>query len=213
MLHRIRQASMWFLATIWSLFMSGLIAILPVILTIVIFNFLFKFATKWLEPIHTLNLPLINSIPHFEIIVVFVSILIFGAILQVFVLRSILQHIESFIIRLPLVRPVYTGIKQLVAAFSSQDKVTFKHVVMIEFPHQHIYSIGFLTAEMPEVLAPNKNSKYYNVFVPTTPNPTTGFFVIVPEDKITITELTRQEAMTLIMSGGIICPTRFTIYK
>ena len=129
--------------------------------------------------------------------------------MQIFVLRSLLDYIESHIVRIPLVRLVYGGVRQLVNAFSSQDKVTFKQVVMLEFPIENVYSIGFLTGEMPQALTPHNTIKYYNVFVPTTPNPTTGFFILVPEDKIHITQLTRQEAMELIISGGIICPTRF----
>ena len=210
---RINRTLMQFLSTVWSLFLSGLFTILPITLTIVIFNVSFKLVKGWLEPLQRLNLPALNWIPHYEIVIMIASLLIIGAIVEVFILRTLLEKIESLIARLPLVRTVYGGIKQLVKAFSSQDKVTFKQVVMLEFPLENVYSIGFLTAETPHILAPQSGIKYFNVFVPTTPNPTTGFFVLVPEHKIKITQLTRQEAMSMVISGGIICPDRFTAQK
>jgi len=208
-----------FLRTIWSLFLSGLFAILPLTLTITLFLFTFRKLKSWLAPLHALNIPeklhleILHKIPHYEIILVILFILGLGAILQIFLLRSLVDYVESFIVRIPLVRPIYGGIKQLVSAFSSQDKVTFQQVVMLEFPIEGVHSIGFLTGEMPQALAPHTNVKYFNVFVPTTPNPTTGFFIIVPESKISITQLSKQEAMELIISGGLICPTRFTVHK
>ncbi len=213
MLTPIHETIMRVLRTIWSLFLSGLFTILPVILTIVIFNFSFGQIKKWLAPLQTLEIPVLSTIPHYEILLAIAIILAIGAIMQVFVLRTLIDYAESFILRLPLVRPIYGGIKQLVGAFSSQDKVTFKQVVMLEFPLEGVYSIGFLSGEMPQALTPHTNIKYFNVFVPTTPNPTTGFFIIVPESKISITQLNRQEAMALIISGGIICPDRFTVHK
>jgi uncharacterized membrane protein len=208
-----KESMMRFLRRVWSLFLSGLLAILPITLTIAIFNITFKLVKGWLYPLQKFNIPIISSIPHYEIILVILFILGIGAILQIFILRSLINYVEALIMRVPLVRPIYGGIKQLVDAFSSQDKVTFKQVVMLEFPIEGVYSVGFLTGEMPHALTPHTTIKYFNVFVPTTPNPTTGFFVLVPENKIHITQLNRQEAMALIISGGIICPDRFIEHK
>lgn len=208
-----KESFMRFMRTVWSLFLSGLFAILPITLTIAVFNITFKLVKGWLYPLQKLRIPLISRIPHYEIILVILVILAIGAILQIFVLRSLINYVETLILRIPLVRPVYGGVKQLVDAFSSQDKVTFKQVVMLEFPIEGVYSIGFLTGEMPQALTPNTTIKYYNVFIPTTPNPTTGYFVLVPENKIKVTQLNRQEAMALIISGGIICPDRFIEHK
>jgi uncharacterized membrane protein len=101
---------------------------------------------------------------------------------------------------------VYSGIKKLVDAFSFQDKVSFSKVVMVEFPRTGIYSIGFLANELDEKISPDTSKKYYSIFIPTTPNPTSGFLVLLPEDQITIINITRQEAMAMIISGGIIQP-------
>jgi uncharacterized membrane protein len=101
---------------------------------------------------------------------------------------------------------VYSGIKKLVDAFSFQDKVSFTKVVRVEFPRPGIYSIGFLANQVDTTIAPNTDKKYFSIFIPTTPNPTSGFLIVAPEEQITILNLSRQEAMAMIISGGIIQP-------
>lgn len=191
---------------IWSLFLNGLITILPIIITIAIFTISFRLLKGWFEPLQTIVPPFFAQIPHAEIILGIIIIFIIGTILKIFVIRTLIHKIEKIIINLPLVRPVYTGIKQLILAFSSQDTVTFQRVVFLEFPRQGIFSIGFLTSEVPRELAPNKDEQFFSIFVPTTPNPTSGYFVMVPARSFTIIDITRQEAMALIISGGIIQP-------
>ena len=107
-------------------------------------------------------------------------------------------------------RPIYGGIKQLVQAFNPHDNVSFKHVVLVEFPRKGIYSMGFMTSEMPAELTPDQATTYYNIFVPTTPNPTSGFFLVAAKENVHIVNISRQEAMALIISGGTIQPERFT---
>ncbi len=90
------------------------------------------------------------------------------------------------------------------------EQLKGKKVVLVEFPRQQIYSLGFLTSELQPEIAPNKKQKFFNIFIPTAPNPTSGYFVIAPEEDLIIVDLTRQEAMAMIISGGIIQPERFT---
>ena len=119
-----------------------------------------------------------------------------------------MYQFEEILFKVPLVRPIYSGIKQLIHAFSIQDKITFKKVVLVEFPRTGIYSLGFLTSELPVSIAPTTETKFYNVFIPTTPNPTSGYFIILSEKDFKEVDLTRQEAMAMIISGGIIQPER-----
>ena len=111
--------------------------------------------------------------------------------------------------QIPFVRPLYTGVKQLVSAFSPSDTLTFQQVVLIEFPQKGMFSVGFQTSEIAPEIAPDKQDTYYNVFIPTTPNPTTGFFVMAKRKDFKPVNLTTQEAMALIMSGGIVQPKRY----
>lgn len=226
---KINHAINW----ISSIFLNGLFTILPLTLTVALFTFVFNQIIKWLAPLkfwliqhNILSAPLSQSffsciqvgkfsfqVPYIEVFLVLILIFIIGLVMHNIVLKRLLhgflQLIESFMFQIPLIRSVYGGIKQLVHAFSMQDKLSFKRVVFVEFPRHGIYSLGFLTSELPAEVAPNKEGKYYNIFIPTTPNPTSGFFVILPETSISVVNLSRQEAMAMIISGGIIQPERF----
>lgn len=193
-----------------SLFLNGLLIILPMTLTILLFKASFKLVKSWLAPLANYMPECLLHIPHAEFLVVFSSILLLGSIVKFFVLRPFIHLIEEqFLMRIPLVRPVYSGIKQLVDAFTKKDQSSLNTVVLLEFPSAGIHSIGFLTGEFPKVVSPQDGKQYFNIYVPTTPNPTTGFFVLLPDDKFTVIDLTRQEAMSLIISGGIIKPERY----
>lgn len=200
----------------WTIFLNGLFTLLPLTLTIALFRFTFKLLKSWLQPVERLiERTFLIDIPHSEILIVLLFIFLVGLILHFFFLKQLIHAVEELIFRIPLVRPVYSGIKQLVAAFNlkEDDKLTIKRVVLVEFPRTGIYSVGFLTGELPTELAPNKEHKYFNVFIPTTPNPTTGFYIVVPENELIEVDLTRQEGMSLIISGGIILPDRFSPKK
>jgi len=193
---------------LWGLFLNGLLTILPITFTIVILNISYQIIDGWLEPIRAIKPEFFAKIPHAEIVIVVLAIFLFGTILKLFLLKKIIHKIENIIAKIPIIRPIYMGTKQLVKAFSMQDKITFKQVVMIEFPRKGIYCLGFLTSELPAELSPHKEDRFFNIFVPTTPNPTSGYFIILPEKDITTVKLTRQEAMAMIISGGIIQPDR-----
>lgn len=193
---------------IWSTFLSGLFTILPLTITVGLFVISFKLLKKWVEPISQFKPVIIAWIPHADIILVLLLIFLIGVIIRLFVIDPAIHLFERLIFKLPLVRPVYSGIKQLVFAFDPQNTVSFKKVVLVEFPRQGMYSVGFLTGEFPEAISPTHEIQLFTVFVPTTPNPTTGFFVMLPMKDITVVDLTQQEAMALIISGGIIQPER-----
>jgi uncharacterized membrane protein len=193
---------------LWTFFFSGLLTILPLTLTIALFRFSWRLIKGWFEPIHAmLENTYIDSIPHIELIVVLAAIIAIGMFMHIFILRSLMHMIEGVIFRIPLVRPVYSGIKQLIHAFNPHDD-SFKKVVLIQFPRNGSYSIGFITSVVPSYAQPERTKTYFHVFVPHTPNPTTGFLMLVAEEDIILIDLTRQEAMALIISGGIIKPER-----
>ncbi len=193
-----------------SLFLNGLLIILPMTITFLLFSASFKLIKGWLAPLAGYMPSCLTTIPHSEFFVVIGSVLLIGVVVKFLVLRPFIHLIEEhFVMRIPLVRPVYSGIKQLVNAFTSKDQSNLNTVVILEFPSAGIHSIGFLTGEFPKAVSPSDGKKYFNIYVPTTPNPTTGFFVLLPSDKFTVIDLTRQEAMSLIISGGIIKPERF----
>lgn len=195
--------------TISSLFINGLLTLLPITITAGIFSFSFNLLKTWLAPLQKLKVPYVSTIAHGEFVLMLAIVFFAGFILRSFIVRYIIDFFELLVSNVPIIHPVYTGVKQLVHAFSPADTNTFKQVVLLEFPRTGVYSIGFLTSELAKELAPNKEKIFYNIFVPTTPNPTTGYFVTVEKHLFISVDLTTQEAMALIISGGIIQPDRF----
>ena len=191
------------------LFIKGLLFILPIAITFSLFHFCMNLIVSWLVPLRRLHLPFLEVIPYYEILVVIIFILGIGAFLQAFVLKPFIKLMEDIFSQVPLLSTVYFGTKQLIEAFSGHNKTSFKDVVYVEFPRPGIYSLGFLTSEVPADIAPNQHTTYYNIYIPTTPNPTTGFFIVLSQDQFRHANLTRQEAITLIISGGIVQPDRY----
>lgn len=197
------------LDTIKSIFLNGLFTLLPLTITIALFSFSYKLTKSWLMPIYHREPKFLQEIPHSEFILVIIFIVLVGLISRFFLIHQIWKLFEGTVGRIPILRPIYFGIKQLVDAFSGKNKASFQKVVLVEFPRKGVYSMGFQTSALATEIAPNETQIYYSVFIPATPNPTTGFYVIVPEQECQIVDLTKQEAMSLIVSGGIIQPERF----
>lgn len=192
---------------IGNIFLSGLLTLLPFALTIAFFSFILRLVKSWLAPIHDLEPTWMQAIPHSELIVTLLIIFITGAFLRYFLLHTIIHALEDMVFQnIPILRQIYFGIKQMVKAYNIQDTQTFQQVVSLEFPHTGIYSIGFVTNEINKNLSPDPEIIYYSVFIPTTPNPTTGFYIMVPAHACKKLPLSRQDAMALIISGGLIQP-------
>ena len=191
---------------VWSLFLKGFLALLPITLTIGLLTFTFKKLKGWLHPIYQMEPAFLKAIPFSEFLLTFCVILAMGFILNFFILQSFWDSFESLVNKIPIVRPVYSGIKQLVQALNPDDQSSFKQVVLIEFPKKGTYTVGFVTSEFGTHLSPDQTQAYFTVFVPTTPNPTSGFFLVVNKTEAHILNISRQEAMTMIISGGTIQP-------
>lgn len=191
---------------IWSLFLKGFLALLPITLTIALLTFTFKKLKEWLYPIYQMEPAFLKAIPFSEFLLTFFVILAMGFILNSFILQSFWNSFEALVNKIPIVRPIYSGIKQLVQALNPDDQSNFKQVVLIEFPRKGVYTVGFVTSELSQHLSPNQVEAYFTVFVPTTPNPTSGFFLVVNKSDAYILNISRQEAMTMIISGGTIQP-------
>jgi len=201
----IKKQIQTFFNYVWKLFLNGLFTILPITLTVAIFKITISLIITWLEPLRQI-VPSYLDVPYGEIIVAVIIIFLVGTVLKVFVLRSTINALESLLIKVPLVRPIYSSIKQLISAFSGKDKMVFREVVLLEFPRKKIYSVGFVTGKLQKKLRPNEDVIYYNIFIPTTPNPTNGYFIVAPKEDLKPINITRQEAMAMIMSGGIVQP-------
>lgn len=137
------------------------------------------------------------------IVVLFITAL--GIISQFFLGKMLISYFESLMRRIPVVGTIYKTVKQIVDTFSKQKKAVFQKVVLVEFPREGLYSVGFMTGEAKGEIQ-SKTGNLINLFVPTTPNPTSGFLVMVEESKIIYLDMSVGEAMKLIISGGAVAP-------
>ena len=131
-----------------------------------------------------------------------------GMVAQNWITRSLLHYLDTLLESLPVARSIYQGAKQINdILFKQQQAVSFNRVVLVEFPKENSWSIGFLTGTFPSHLCSEFAGRTMcNVFVPTTPNPTSGYLLIVNQEKVIDTAMTYEEAMKMIISGGLIQP-------
>jgi uncharacterized membrane protein len=120
--------------------------------------------------------------------------------------KRIIEWVDTTLLRVPLLNKIYGATKQVNEAFSSNNKTAFRTVVMVEFPKPGTYSIGFITSEQHREMQAKTNQKLVCVFVPTTPNPTGGFLLLVPEDKVLKLEMSVADGLKYIISLGAILP-------
>lgn len=129
-----------------------------------------------------------------------------GVLTRHYVGKKLIEWVEAALMRVPLLNKIYGATRQVNDALISGDKNSFKTVVMIEFPHPGSYAIGFLTSEQQAEPQLRKNERLLCVFVPTTPNPTSGFLMLVPDEKVTRLEMSVADGIKYIISLGAIAP-------
>lgn len=201
-------------------FITGLVVILPAILTFVIFRFLIiKTNNLILDPISRFLIQNTRSylpdiyfpyaiyvVKALIFIAFFILIIIIGLATKLFVIRKFFSGIENVFLKVPMISKIYFSIKQLSNAFLGQGRIVFEKVALLEYPRRGLYSIGFVTSKAREEVQHRTRSEMMNVFVPTTPNPTSGVFLLVPENELTYLDMSVEEALKLVVSGGKITP-------
>ncbi len=191
-------------------FATGIFTLLPLLLTFVIVRFVIQVLTGWLLPLSVFVPHCLTHIPHIEIFTAFFLIIVAGYIIQTFFLDRIISFFENiFLKKIPFVRQIYFGIKQIVHIFNrKKSQNNDQQVAWVRLPYKGIYCLGFMTGILDKEFSPTQDQLYYCFFVPHTPNPITGYYVIVSEHECVFTTITRQQAMSMIMSGGIILPEK-----
>lgn len=135
-----------------------------------------------------------------------VLISIVGMLARNYMGQKLIESVDMSLLRVPLLNKIYGTTKQVNEAFTSGGKNSFKTVVMVEFPRAGMYSIGFLTGEADNEIRAKIEEKLLCVFIPTTPNPTSGFLVLLPEDEVTRLDMSVAEGVKFIISLGSISP-------
>lgn len=194
-----------FFSHLRSTFLRGVGVIVPAVLTYWVFSSLLDWMDGFLSPILTEFIG--RRIPGLGFLAMLVLILIVGLLTRNLPGRLLLAAIDSVIGSIPFVRSVYNAIKDLVSSFATGGKSkTFKKVILTEYPRKGIYVIGFVTNEMIYTTPDNERIEFYNVYIPSPPNPTAGFLSLVPKHEAVVLDLSVEEALKLVLSGGIIVP-------
>lgn len=192
-------------------FFTGLVVLVPVALTGYIIWQLFWFidgilrgiANKFL--IDTLGFGLgERQIPGVGFVTLVVFIILTGALARNYIGRRILQSGDRLLARIPFINKIYSAIQQIIQAIFSSRREVFKHAVLIEYPRKGIYSIGFYTQDTRGEVQNRLSEDVVSVFLPTTPNPTSGFLLFVPKKEVIQLTMPIEEALKLVISGGAI---------
>jgi uncharacterized membrane protein len=183
---------------------SGLVVLIPLVITVAVIRFLFDFTSGILLPIVD---PALADWPALaraalSLVILLVIVYFLGALAANIVGRRVLGLGESVVLRLPFVKSVYSVSKQVVAAFQGEGARAFKAVVFVEFPQPGMRAVGFVTSEITR----EDGSVWNTVFVPTTPNPTTGFLQLIPRDSLEQTDYSVEDGIKMVMSLGVLVP-------
>ncbi|CAI2717501.1 DUF502 domain-containing protein [Nitrospina watsonii] len=196
-----------------NIFITGLLVTVPIAFTVFILNFLFKTLDNWLSPMFTKLLIFAGApippdfrLPGLGVIMTLLFIFLIGVFTKNIFGAKLVQVWETIVEKIPVVRSIYTGAKQVVTTIAQTDTKAFSKVVMVEFPRRGIYSLGFVTNETRGEVQALTDEDLINVFVPTTPNPTSGFLVFVPKEDVTVLSMTVEEGLKFIISCGIVTP-------
>jgi uncharacterized membrane protein len=195
-------------------FITGIVVVLPLGVTIIVINFLLEnlgtpasnFFFWYLDP-EWRNMPIVeSSLEAISVLVVFMLITLLGYGSRFVLGRIILNGLERLLDQVPFINTVYRTVKQIVDTFGQQKKAIFQEVVLLEYPRKRCYVLGFLTSTARGETQEVTGEHIVNIFVPTTPNPTSGFLLMLPEEDITHLQMTIADGMKLIISGGAVVP-------
>ena len=182
-------------------FITGVVVLIPIGFTLYLSKFLIGLSSKIIPQNINPNSYLPYSIPGIEILISILFITIVGGLSLSFFGKKILKFIDDLFKRIPLLRTIYTAISQMTETFSNKDSDK-KSVVLIEYPRKGVWAVGFATKENTGEMAVKTKQKLINVFVPTTPNPTSGFLLMFPIDEVIYLNMTFEEASKFIVSAG-----------
>ncbi|MDA9623691.1 DUF502 domain-containing protein [Pelagibacteraceae bacterium] len=190
-----------FLIRLRNYFFTGAVVLIPIGITIYLSLFLIKITTKILpkelNPNHYLNI----EIPGIEIFITVIFITLTGWLSLSFIGKKLIDLINKILTKIPILRTIYSAIVQMTESFTNSDNKN-RSVVMLEYPRKGIWVIGFATKENKGLISKKVNEELVNVFVPTTPNPTSGFLLMLPKKDLIYLDISFEQASKFIVSAG-----------
>jgi len=182
-------------------FFTGVIVLIPIDFTLYLSKFLINLSTKLVPAGLNPNTYLPYSIPGIEIVLTIIFITVVGGLSLSFLGKKFLQLIDDLFKRIPILRTIYSAIGQMTDSFRNQEG-NKKSVVLIEYPRKGTWAVGFSTKENTGEIKSKTGKELVNVFVPTTPNPTSGFLLMFPKEDLIYLDMDFEEASKFIVSAG-----------
>ena len=199
-----------FAARLRNYFIAGILVTAPIGLTIYLVWVFVGLVDGWVTPLipprynPATYLPF--GIPGFGLIVAIVGLILIGALTSNLAGRLFLGLSDRLLARMPVVRGIYSAIKQLTETIFGSRSTAFRQVVLIEYPRRGIWGMAFITGVTEGEVQELTDTEVVNVFVPTTPNPTSGFLLFVPRSDVVVLNMTVEEGIKMVISGGIVSP-------
>jgi len=199
----------WFKAQIRGYFLAGLLVIVPLGVTVFVITAILRLIDRLLIIIppkfhpHT-YLPF--KIPGLGLVLAIVLIMITGILVKNYIGRRVVHFGEYILSGIPLVRPVYAAVKQVIQAMFGDTPYAFKRAILVEYPRKGVWAIAFVTGKTYGEIEEKTEKKTINVFLPTTPNPTSGFYLVIPEEDTISLDISVEDAFKLLISGGVVEP-------
>jgi uncharacterized membrane protein len=198
-----------FLGFLRNRFVTGLLVAFPLVVTIFFGRFLFDLVDRWADPISTKLFE--RTIPGFGAALFVLVIFALGVLAHNMIGRRVLRIGDRLFARIPILRSIYLGTREVTRAFAGDRSKSFRRVVLVPFPYEGVRGMAFVTGEFEEQTSDGPR-RMISVFLPTTPNPTTGFFLVYPEASVKPTDLTVEEALRMVISGGLVSATQERVF-
>ena len=196
-----KQKKRSILAKIRNYFIAGVVVLIPIGITIYLTLFLVSISSKILPKEINPNHYLPYNVPGVEILMSVVLITLIGFLSLSFIGRKLLDVFDNILKKIPILRTIYSAIVQMTETFTKNDNKK-KSVVLVEYPRKGSWAVGFATKDNTGEISAKTKKQLINVFVPTTPNPTSGFLLMFPKEEVIYLDLTFEEASKFIVSAG-----------
>ena len=191
-------------------FLAGILVTSPILITAYVTWLIVTFVDTQVAGMLPESLDFTTKLPHqipgIGLIISIITITFIGAITPGFIGRTLLKAGERILNKMPVVRSIYGAIKQIMETVMSTNSDSFREVVLVEYPRKGIWVIGFVTGETKGEVQSLTKDKVINIFVPTTPNPTSGFLLFIPQKDLVYMGMKVEYAVKMVISGGIVTP-------
>ena len=197
-----KRKSISIFARLRNYFITGIVVLVPIGITLYLTKFFISISSKLIPYDLNPNNYLPFAIPGLEIILSIIFITIIGGLSLSFIGKRILKFVNDLFKRIPILRTIYSAIGQMTETFAPRKGSKKKSVVLIEYPRKGSWAVGFATKDNTGEISKKTNSNLVNVFVPTTPNPTSGFLLMFPKNEVIYLDMSFEEASKFIVSAG-----------